>query len=107
MRCLSLTIVVMIWLFRCAGVNAEEVKGCEDGARTTISGTIKSIDEVLAWWVTLEDGAQNACKITVLSLDEVPATCKVGGKLSASGKIIDVGLFGQVILDEVKDLRCE
>ena len=107
MRYISLIFLVMIWLFRCADVNAEDAKACEDGASASISGTIKSIDHVLAWWVTLEDGSQSSCKVTIVSLDKVPPACKVGSKLSASGKIIDVDILDQVVLDEVKDLKCE
>jgi hypothetical protein len=46
-------------------------------------------------------------QVTVLSLDKVPAECKVGAKLSANGKIIDVDIFDQMILDEVENLKCE
>ncbi len=107
MRCLFSIILLVIAFFPCGGANAEDAKACEDGAAASISGKIKSIDHVLAWWVTLEDGAQATCKVTVLSLDKVPAECKVGAKLSANGKIIDVDIFDQMILDEVENLKCE
>ena len=93
--------------FWCAGAEAEDAKACEDGAAATISGKIKSIDHVLAWWVTLEDGAQASCKVSVISLDKVPPECKVGAKISGNGKIIDVDLFDTTILDEVENLKCE
>jgi hypothetical protein len=37
----------------------------------------------------------------------VPPECKAGSKLSASGKIIDVDIFDQRILDEVEKLKCQ
>ena len=43
----------------------------------------------------------------MVSLDRVPPACKVGSKLSASGKIIDVDILDQMILDEVENLKCE
>jgi len=107
MRYVSLILLVAAGLFHCAGANAEDAKACEDGATASISGTIRSIDHVLAWWVTLEDGSQATCKVTVVSLDKVPPACKVGSKLSASGKIIDVDILDQMILDEVENLKCE
>jgi hypothetical protein len=94
-------------LLHCAGANAEDAKPCEDGAAASVSGTVKSIDHILAWWVTLDDGSQGTCKVTVVSLDKVPPECKVGAKLSASGKIIDVDIFDQMILDEVENLKCQ
>lgn len=107
MRCIFPIIVLVIGLFRCADATAEDAKACEDGASASISGTVKSIDHVLAWWVTLEDGSQGTCAVTVVSLDKVPPACKVGSKLSASGKIIDVDILDQVVLDEVEGLKCE
>jgi hypothetical protein len=110
MRWIVPIILLASAFFSCAAANAEdarEPKACEDGATASISGKIKSVDHVLAWWVTLEDGAQATCKVTVLSLDKVPAECKVGAKISASGKIIDVDIFDQKILDEVENLKCE
>ena len=110
MRWILAAILLASTLFHCPGTYAEdakEPKACEDGAAATISGKIKSIDHVLAWWVTLEDGAQATCKVTVLSLDKVPAECKVGAKISANGKIIDVDILDQQILDEVENLKCE
>ena len=49
MRYVSLIILVATGLLHCAGANAEDAKACEDGATASISGTIKSIDHVLAW----------------------------------------------------------
>jgi len=107
MRWMLSVILFASVFFPCGGADAEDAKACEDGAAASISSKIKSIDHVLAWWVTLEDGAQATCKVTVLSLDKVPAECKVGAKLSANGKIIDVDIFDQMILDEVGNLKCE
>ena len=104
---ISLVVLVIVWLLGCAGANAEDAKPGEDGASASISGTVKSIDHVLAWWVTLEDGSQGTCEVTVVSLDKVPPSCKVGSKLSVSGKIVDVDILDQVILDEVEGLKCE
>ncbi len=107
MRYISLVVLMVIGLFRCADVKAEDAKACEDGETASITGKIKSIEHILAWWVTLEDGSQGSCKVTVVSLDKVPPECKAGAKLSASGKIIDIDIFDQMILDEVENLKCE
>jgi hypothetical protein len=107
MRRIFPLVLLAIGLLHCAGANAEDAKPCEDGAAASVSGTIKSIDHILAWWVTLEDGSQGTCKVTVVSLDKVPLECKVGAKLSASGKIIDVDIFDQMIFDEVENLKCQ
>jgi hypothetical protein len=97
----------VIGLVYCASVSAAAAKPCEDGATASVSGTIKSIDHILAWWVTLEDASQGTCKVTVVSLEKVTPECKAGSKLSASGKIIDVDIFDQRILDEVEKLKCQ
>jgi hypothetical protein len=107
MRWVVPVILLASALLPCADASAEDAKACEDGAAATISGKIKSIDHVLAWWVTLEDGAQATCKVTVISLDKVPPECKVGAKISGSGKIIDVDIFDTTVLDEVENLKCE
>jgi hypothetical protein len=107
MRRIFPLVLLAIGLLHCAGANAEDAKPCEDGAAASVSGTIKSIDHILAWWVTLEDGSQGTCKVTVVSLGEVPPECKAGAKLSASGKIIDVEIFDQTILDKVENVKCQ
>jgi hypothetical protein len=107
MRRIFPLVLLAIGLLHCAGANAEDAKPCEDGAAASVSGTIKSIDHILAWWVTLEDGSQGTCKVTVVSLGEVPPECKAGAKLSASGKIIDVEIFDQMILDKVENVKCQ
>jgi hypothetical protein len=107
MRRIFPLVLLAIGLLHCADANAEDAKPCEDGAAASVSGTIKSIDHILAWWVTLEDGSQGTCKVTVVSLDEVPPECKAGAKLSASGKIIDVEIFDQMILDKVENVKCQ
>ena len=43
----------------------------------------------------------------MVSLGEVPPECKAGAKLSASGKIIDVEIFDQMILDKVENVKCQ
>jgi hypothetical protein len=58
MRRIFPVVLLAIGLLHCAGANAEDAKPCEDGAAASVSGTIKSIDHILAWWVTLEDGSQ-------------------------------------------------
>ena len=107
MRRIFPLVLLAIGLLHCAGANAEDAKPCEDGAAASASGTLKSIDHILAWWVTLEDGSQGTCKVTVVSLDKVPPECKAGAKLSASGKIIDVEIFDQMILDKVENVKCQ
>ena len=107
MRRIFPLVLLAIGLLHCAGANAEDAKPSEDGAAASVSGTIKSIDHILAWWVTLEDGSQGTCKITVVSLDKVPPECEAGAKLSASGKIIDVEIFDQMILDKVENVKCQ
>jgi len=107
MRRIFPLVLLAIGLLHCAGANAEDAKPCEDGAAASVSGTIKSIDHILALWVPLEDGSQGTCKVTVVSLDKLPLECMVGAKLSASGKIIDVDIFDQMILDEVENLKCQ
>jgi hypothetical protein len=107
MRRIFPLVLLATGLLHCAGANAEDAKPCEDGAAASVSGTVKSIDHILAWWVTLDDGSQGTCKVTVVSLDKVPPECKAGAKLSASGKIIDVDIFDQMILDEVENLKCQ
>ena len=107
MRRIFPLVLLAIGLLHCAGANAEDAQPCEDGAGDAVSGKTQAIRNILAWWWNLEDGRQGTCKVTVVSLDKVPPECKAGAKLSASGKIIDVDIFDQMILDEVENLKCQ
>jgi hypothetical protein len=98
-------VLLVIGLVYCAGVSAEDAKPCEDGPPRSAAPSSPSITY---WrWVTLEDASRGTCKVTVVSLEKVPPECKAGSKLSASGKIIDVDIFDQRILDEVEKPKCQ
>jgi hypothetical protein len=90
------------------GTAAAQQSACQYGVPASVTGTIKSIENALGWWIYLtERGDGGPCDILDIAVDEVPETCFVGGRMTATGTATDDVLADRPVLDQVTSLHCE
>ena len=107
MRTYSFGLIAIICIASSNTVKAQE-SPCQYNVPATGTGTIRSIQNALGWWIYLEERSDNGpCDIREISVSAVPDTCLVGGKVTAAGMAVDSGLSDDPTLDQVTSLQCE
>ena len=86
---------------------AQEPRECDDGTRTTVTGTIQDTDHGTVHWVLwMGDDQRDECIIDVIILlAEPPSTCRVGRKVTATGKVLSSVLTTDLV--DVESFQCE
>lgn len=96
--------IFFLWLLlSLTTASAAAADECKAGEKISVAGVITEIGE---YYIDIKREAAN-CHVDSFPLSQIPKSCKVGGRVWASGKFQEAGGEGYPGLVEVEKVACE